>query len=186
MNVRLVLAAAVAGGLAASLSGAEAATPTLDGKKVKTLTASYTPSVQSHDADLVTSIAGGPERVECVAPRCARLTFRYAPAKGVKGDVFFKTTWSAAVEDMDLYVAEIDKKGFATEIAHCGASVGTQEQIVLPSTTFKPGKTYALITDFYRAGGQKVTSTVSFPGTGPVKATIPADADTFANANCGL
>jgi hypothetical protein len=185
MKTRLVLATVVAGALAASLSGAEAATPVLDGKKVKTLTASYTPEAQTNDAALLTGVLDGTERVDCVAPRCSRLTFTYQPAKGVKGNLSFKTTWSLPVEDMDLYVAEIDKKGFATEIAHCGSSVGVQEQIILPSSAFKAGKTYALITDFYRASGQKVTSTVSFPGSGTIKQTVPANVDELLLVNCG-
>ena len=186
MKTRLVTATVLAGALALSVSGAQAATPVLDGKKVKTLTLKSTPTAQDNDSDLVTGLAGGPERVACAAPRCARLPFVFKPAKGVTGNVAFTTSWSVPAEDMDLYVAQVLKDGSASEIAHCGASVGTGEKIVLPASTFKPGKTYALIVDFYRATGQSVTSTVSFPGSAAVSSTVPADVDDLQPTNCGL
>ncbi len=186
MRARLITATVLAGALAASVSGASAATPTLDGAKTKVLTATYTPAAQANDADFVTSAAGGPERVECTMPRCARLSFVYKPAKGVKATtVGFKVTWTLPVEDMDLYVAEIDKKGNATQIETCGTFAGTSEQLLLDASTFKAGKTYALITDFYRASGQPVRAEVSFPGTVTPKSSVPAAAEVLP-VNCGL
>lgn len=185
MKTRLVTATVLAGALALSVSGAQAATPVLDGKKVKTLTLKSTPTAQDNDADLVTGLVDGPERVACSAPRCARLPFVFKPAKGVKGDLAFTTSWTVPGEDMDLYVAQILKDGSATEVAHCGASAGTKETLVLPASTFKAGKTYALIVDFYRTTGQSVTSTVTFPSSAKAPATLPADSDALG-ANCGL
>jgi hypothetical protein len=186
VKIRLITAAVVAGGLVASMSGAEAAVKTLDGAKTKTLTATFTPTAQDNDSDLVTGLAGGPERVACAAPRCARLPFLYKPAKGVKGPLSFKLTWSVPAEDMDLYVAELDKRGEATELAHCGASAGTSEQLLVDASTFKSGKTYALIADFYRATGSAVTATVSLPGAVTNKAVVPDAVDSLQPTNCGL
>ena len=186
MKTRLVSAAALVGALAVSLSGAQAAaTPVLDGKKVTTLSVEATPAAQSNDKDLAS--IDGPERVACSAPRCVRLPFVYKPAKGVKGNLAFSATWSVPAEDYDLYVAEIAKDGSATEIAHCGATVGTSEKIQLGTDAFKPGKTYALIIDFYRASGsQKVTGKVSFPGSADLKTPVPAAVDELQPTNCGL
>lgn len=193
MNVRLVLVPAVVGGLLVGTLGASAAPRTLDGKRVKTLTATYTPAPQDNDADLVAGqFAGTPvpvapgERVACKAPRCARLEFVYLPAKGVKGGLAFQTTWSTPGTDVDLYVAEIAKDGTASEIAHCGATAGTSEKIFLAGSNFRPGRKYAVITDFYRVLSDKVTTQVSFPGKDMLKTTVPSQADAFLGANCGL
>ena len=187
MKTRLVTAATIAGALALSLSGAQAATPTLDGKKVKTLSASFTPAPQDNDAAAATDQApGAAERVACAAPRCGRVPFVYKPAKGVKGGVSFKISWSLPGEDMDLYVAEIAKDGSASLIASCGASAGTSEQLLVDSSAFKSGKTYALVADFYRATGRSVTATVSLPGAVNNKSTAPAAIDDVLPTNCGL
>ena len=185
MRLRLA-AVGAASGLALSVSGAHAATPVLDGKKVTVLKAETTAATQDNETALKDDVAGV-ERVSCAMPKCSRLPFVFKPAKGVKGNVAFTVTWTLPVEDYDLYVAEIDKDGTASQIATCGATVGTSERVELPSDTFKPGKTYALITyNFRSTGQQKVTSTVSFPGSAGIKATVPAAADSLVNANCGL
>lgn len=187
MKLRLLTAAALVGALAFSVAGAEAGTAVLDGKKVKTLTMVSTPTAQDNDADFVTGQTGGPERVACAAPRCARLPFVFKPAKGVKGNLAFTIQWSLPVEDYDLYVAEIAKDGSASQIETCGTFAGTSEKVELSSDTFKSGKTYALIVDFYRVtGAQKVTSTVSFPGSAGIKSTVPAQVDDLQTTNCGL
>lgn len=185
MKTRLIAAATLAGALALALPSAQAGTAVLDGKKVTKLTVEATPAAQSNDKDLAS--LSGPERVACTAPRCVRLPFVFKPAKGVKGNLAFVASWAAPVEDYDLYVAEIAKDGSASEVAHCGAAAGTSEKIELATDAFKSGKTYALIIDFYRASGaQKVTGTVSFPGTAGIKATVPSQVDGTQPVNCGL
>lgn len=187
MKVRLVTAATIAGALALSVSGAQAAAPTLDGKKIKVLTMKAVGAAQDHDSAFVTGSAGlDPERVDCAMPRCARLDFIYKPAKGVKGDVAFELKWTVPASDIDLYVAEIAKDGSATELAACGASVGTSEKVFLASSNFKAGKKYALIADFYRTANEAVTGTVTMPGTNTVKTSAPAAVDDKQKVNCGL
>lgn len=187
MKIRLLTAAAVTGVLTLATVGAHAATPVLDGKKVKVLTLTTVAAPQDHDADLVTgSLGTGPARVSCVAPRCARLPFRYQPAKGVTGNVAFLLTWTVPVADIDLYVAEIGKDGSSTQLAGCGASFGTSEKIYLPAASFKPGKTYALIADFYRTVNETVKASVTMPGSSAMKTTVPANVDNLQKVNCGM
>ena len=58
----------------------------------------------------------------------------------------------------------------------------------MSGSSFKPGRTYALVADFYRATGtDKVTATVAFPGTTQFKTTVPASVDPkLVKENCGL
>lgn len=187
MKTRLLTAATLAGALALTLTGAEAATPTLDGKKVKVLTLKATASAQDHDSDFVTGSAGlDPERVACTPPRCARLDFVYKPAKGVAGNILFEAKWTVPAEDMDLYVAEIDKYGDATELASCGASAGTSEKVFVDRSLLKAGHKYAMIVDFYRTANESVTATATMPATNTVKTTAPAQIDNVQKINCGI
>jgi len=189
MKIRALATLAVVAAFALSHTGAQAAgVRTLDGKKTKTLTATFTPAPNSHDADLVTdSLKSDVDRTQCAPPRCGFLPFVFLPAKGVKGGVAFTITWSTPGEDIDLYVAAIGKDGTSDgEVAHCGASAGTSERIQLTSRDFKPGKKYALIADFYRTTGGKVTATVAFPGTTAIKKSAPAAVDSVLPTNCGL
>ena len=187
MKIRLLTAVAVTGVLSLSTVGAHAATPVLDGKKVKVLTLTAVGAPQDHDADLVTGVRGdGPERVSCVAPRCARLPFRYQPAKGVTGNVAFQLTWTVPAADIDLFIAEIGQDGSSTELAACGTSSGTSEKIYLAAASFKSGKTYALIADFYRTANETVKATVTMPGSNSVKTTVPANVDNLQKVNCGM
>ena len=189
MQIRFVATLAVAGGLVLSHTGAQAAgTPTLDGKKTKTLSTTFTPTPQSHDSDLITDqVKSSTDRTMCTAPRCGWMPFVFKPAKGVKGGMAFTITWSVPGEDIDLYVAEVAKDGSSGgEVAHCGASAGTSERIQLSSSDFKAGKKYALIADFYRSTGGKVTATIAFPGTTSIKTTAPSTVDGALPINCGL
>ena len=186
MRTRLVLTAATVAALGLTLSGAQAAVPTLDGKNVKVLTLKGVGAPQSNDPDFVTGAAGGPERVACQPPRCARLDFVYKPAKGVKGDVAFEAKWTTPVADIDLYVAEIAKDGSATQLGTCGTFGGTSEKIFLDSSNFKSGKKYAMIIDFYRTANETVTATATMPGTNTLKTTVPAAVNDLQSVNCGL
>lgn len=186
MRIRLLGATAVLAALAVALPSAQAATPVLDGKKVKKLTLSATSTAQSNDADLITgapSIVTGRsvDRVDCKAPRCAVLNFVYKPAKGVKGDVLLTLTWGATTSDFDLFFATQERSG-RTEVASCGGSAGTTEKVFVPAKMLKAGKTYALVADFYRTPGEKVTGTVQMPGANTVKGSFP-EVPTFPTLN---
>jgi hypothetical protein len=195
MNVRHVLVPALLGALLAGTVSASAATPTLDGKKVKVLTATYTPEAQDHDSDQVTDALGevpapvpgatDGDKVSCSTPRCGRLVFVYKPAKRVSGGVMVETTWSLLADDIDLYVAEIAKDGSATKVAGCATTGGTSEKVYLAPGTLRPGKKYAIVTDFFRVVSDTVTTRVSFPGTDTTKAPVPAGVNQFLGVNCG-
>lgn len=187
MRTRLLVSAAGLTALAVAAPAAMAsAPPVLDGRKVKTLTLKTTSTAQDHDSDFVTSQVGNDSRVDCAAPRCAKLPFVYRPAKGVKGGLAFTLSWTIPVSDMDLYVAELGRDG-NSQVASCGASAGTSEKIYLSPGVLRPGKTYALIADFYRTPGEAVTGTVSFPGTDTVAKDFPAAVDgQLVPVNCGL
>ena len=191
MKIRLISVGAVSLALALTVTSAQAAPPTLDGKKVKTLSLTTAAGLQDHDADLVTDTAknptgGGPDRAICQAPRCSALTFVYKPAKGVPaGPVGFRIAWGTPGDDFDLYVAEVTR-GERSTLAKCGASGGTSETVIVPAGTLRAGRTYALVADHYRSANDTVTATVSFPNTFSTKTTVPAAVDAFGPVNCGM
>lgn len=191
MISRLVLAATVAAGLALSTTGAQAATPVLDGKKTKVLTLKAVAGLQTHDADLPSADLEFPDRLNCGKATCATLDFIYKPAKGVKPvGLAFEASWSTPVgTDVDLYVGAVDKYGEATEVdgGHCGAAYGTHERIYLDKTNFKPGKKYRVVAYFYRTVNETVTTKVTFNGANAIPTTVPAEADELVYPiNCGL
>lgn len=176
MKIRLVTAAALAGGLVLSVSGAQAASPTIDGKKVKTLSLTANGGVQSNDKDQAS--LDTPDRLACVAPRCAKLAFTYAPAKGLaNGDLMFTASWTNPASDIDLYVGELDKRGNASEIGRCGGVAGTTEKVFLPKSSLKPGRRYVLVVDFYRSVNETATGKVEIGVPSTLKSTVPAAAD---------
>ena len=178
-----VLATAVLCSALALTHAAQAGTPTLDGKKTKTLKTTFTPKAQDHDADLVTGSLGSGDRVNCAPDRCGTLPFTYQPAKGVRGDLVFTISWGTPGDDFDLYVVEYAKDGSRSQVATCGATAGLSEKVVVAGSDLRPGKKYALLVDYYRVTSDKVTGTVTFPGTASVR-SLPTDA--AANEGCGL
>ena len=54
--------------------------------------------------------------------------------------------------------------------------------------SLRPGRTYALIADFYRTPGEAVTGSVTFPGKNEVATDAPAALESGAGLpiNCGL
>ena len=182
MRSRLVLAAAALGAVSLAVPAALAGGPaTLDGKKVTSLTQTVDAAMQANDSDL--ALGTTEARMQCVAPRCSVLPFVYAPAKGVSADILFSVTWTSQLSDIDLFVVE-QQKSQRVKIASCGGSGGTSEKVFLPAGTLKKGKSYALIADFYRSTGEKVTSTITMPGKDTVATTVPAAADSLASVNC--
>ena len=187
MKVRLVTAATIAGALALSMSGAQAAPKVLDGKTLKVLEFTGNGGAQDNDKDYAQAATGSVDRSNCQAPRCGKLTFVYKPAKGVKGDLMFTLTWANPASDIDLYVAEIGKTGDATTIAQCGGTGTASEKVFLDSSTLKAGKTYALVADYYRSLNETVKGKVEIGVPSTVKATVPAAVDkAFLPVNCTL
>ncbi len=185
MRTRLALAAALLGVLALALPTALAAPapPTLDGKKVTKLTLKADAPMQSNDASLVGDDATGYDRYQCEAPRCAVVPFIYKPAKGVKADIAMSLTWTGVASDFDLYLMQIDKTG-RTKLLNCGGFYGTSEKIFVPAGTLKSGKTYAMMVDFYRTPGEKVTAELTMPGKDTTSKAVPANVDDLTNLNC--
>lgn len=187
MKVRLVTAATIAAALALSMSGAQAATPVLDGKKIKVLELTGSGGAQDNDADFATGLVGSADKFACQAPRCMKLTFTYKPATGVQGDLMFTATWTSPVSDMDLYVGELAKDGSATDIGHCAGSGSTSEKVFLPAASLKSGKQYVMLVDFFRSVNETVNAKVEIGVPSTVKTTVPAAVDkAFLPVNCTL
>lgn len=189
MRVRLLVTAAAAAVLAATIPAHAAKTPVLDGKKVKTLTFKGTTTPQTNDQDLVTDFASaGPltarpdDYMHCAAPRCFTWKFVYNPAKGVKaGPISVRIAWTYPVEDFDLYLFD-SKYG---DVGHCGASAGTNETLTIDPPA--RGHTYLVVVDQYRAVPDTVTATVKFPAetfTSQVPGGAPDNVGGFPTA-CG-
>jgi hypothetical protein len=193
MKVRLAVAAGLVAATALSLT-AHAATPTLDGKKVKVISVKATGSGQ-HDSDQVTDLAGdptgsGPDRTQCAPSRCSRTVFTYSPAKGVKGDLLFTVAWPNTASDLDLFVGMVNKDGSSTTIASCGASAGSTEKVFIPASELKAGKKYVMVIDFYRAASVTATGKIEIGASNTVKSTVPKDPvfepSLGSSVNCGL
>lgn len=183
MKLRLVIALAISSALALSLSGAEAGVPTLDGKKVKVLTLTATPGLQEHDQDTAVSVD---TKVECLPPRCARLTFAYKPAKGVKGGLMFTMTWGNPGSDFDLYVGEVGKRGTTTVIGRCGGFGGPSEKVYLAPSSLRSGKTYVMVMDFARSLNDTVKGKVEINVPTTIGTKVPDKVDSLQAINCTL
>jgi len=188
MRARHTIVLAAAAAVVAALP-AHAATPTLDGKKTKTLHFSAASKAQDNDSNLVTDLAnpGLPvsprpdDYAKCPAARCIAWSFVYKPAKGVKrGPFSVKINWTLPGQDYDLYVLD-SKYG---DVGHCGASAGQGEYVFVDAPV--PGHKYLVVVDQYRAAPDTVTATVSFPAVSfKPAAPVPADAGGFPVA-CGF
>ena len=187
MRARLVVLPVVVAGLVLSLSGAEAATKTLDGKKVKSLSMTANGGAQVNDGWLAYDVvAQGSEgaanqlpapvkRVdpaECPAPTCASLDFIYKPAKGIKGGLLFTATWSSPASDIDLYAVQYEKDGSKTRIGSCGGSGSTAERVYLAPADLKPGRHYAMVIQFFRSLNETVKGTVQINVPSTIKQTL--------------
>ena len=175
MRARHTVVLAAAAAVVAALP-AHASTPTLDGKKTKVLTFSGSSSPQDNDGNLVGDQSGQnppgsnprpDDYAKCPKARCLTWTFVYKPAKGVKrGPFSAKLTWTAPVEDYDLYILDT-KYG---DVGHCGASAGTSEFVTVDTPV--PGHKYLVVVDQYRAIPDTVKVQVSFPGAA-FKPSVP-------------
>ena len=188
MRTRLVLAAATLGAVSLLLPSAVAAPGpvVLDGKKVSVLKLVTDAPMQTNDASPAADEATGYDRYQCVAPRCAVVPFVFKPAKGVKSDIAMSLSWGSAAADYDLYLLQIEKTG-RTKLYNCGGSAGTSEKIFIPAGSLRSGKTYAMMVDFYRSPGEKITAELAMPGKDTTAKTLPAAADgAVYPVNCTL
>lgn len=179
MRIRPLVTLAAAAAVAAALP-AHAASPTIDGKKTKTLTfKDVVAAPQDNDADYAALTST--DRTRCTRPRCSKFTFLFKPAKGVKrGPMSVRIAWTAPVEDYDLYVVQ-DNAGV---VGQCGAAAGTSETVVVPTPA--PGHRYTVVIDHYRAVPDTVTATVAFPATAKIATTAPGAVDNLQPTNCGI
>lgn len=184
MKIRLVTAAAVIGALVLSISGAQAAPPVMDGKKVKVLKLHADGGTQDHDSDLVTGQVSTPDYSLCTPPKCAKLTFVYKPAKGAKGGLLFTATWGKPISDYDLYVYELDKRGNGTRSGTCGGGIGTSEKVYLAPSNLHAGKTYVLIVNFFRSIADAVDAKIEMGVPSTIATTVPATVDSLEAINC--
>lgn len=179
MRARSSIIVAAVAALVATIP-AHAATPTLDGKKTKTLTfKDVVTTPQDNDKDFASTTST--DRTQCSEPRCSKFTFVYKPAKGVKAGAFsVRIAWTYPVEDFDLYVVQ-DHSG---AVAKCAAAAGTSEVAVV--TDPLPGHHYTVVIDHYRALPDTVTATVTFPAKAKVATTVPTTAEKLEPVNCGI
>ncbi len=181
MKFRILTAAALTGALVLSISGAEAASPVMDGKKVKALKLVGKGGLQSNDKDFVLTSS---ERVDCKPPRCSILTFVYKPAKGVAGGLMLTANWGSPLSDIDLYLAEVSARGARTQAGVCGGSAGTTEKVYVGRSNLKSGKTYMLIVDYYRSINETVNAKVEINVPTTITNTVPAAAEAKTYYNC--
>jgi hypothetical protein len=201
MRTRLIVASVLAGSLAVMATGADAATKTMDGKKVKKLTITADGGAQSNDGwtayDAV-AIADQetadmlPEQVrrqgmDCKPPTCARLPFIYKPAKGVKGGLMFTASWTNPLSDVDLYVGEVAKDGSTSDIGHCAQFGTTTEKVYLSPQDLRPGRKYVMVIQFFRSLNETVNGTVEInvPNSMKSTASLPNVGDPL-NLNCAF
>ena len=183
MKVRLALATALAGALLVSMSGAQAAPPVMDGKKVKVLTKKVVTGTTQNMTDFVFGF--DPEL--CDDPKhCVTIPFVYAPAKGIKGGLMFTATWTQQVSDFDLYVVQVDKKGNGVDVGHCGGSTFTSEKVYLAPAELKKNTKYVMVINQFRSVADTVTGKVEINVPSTVKTTVPAAVDDVAVVNCTL
>ena len=183
MKLRLVTALALSGALLLSVSGAQAATPTMDGKKVKALTKVVNAGLAENDADTLTDVD---VKIQCPAAKCAKLAFVYKPAKGVKGGLMFTATWTNALSDFDLYAVELDKRGSATAVGSCGSFARATEKVYVGPSLLRSGRTYAIVIYFARSVNDTVTGKVEINVPDSTPKTVPAVIDSKQKTNCSL
>ncbi len=169
MRARLVVCLAMAGALVAMGTAGHAATPVLDGKKLKKIEFKGNGAMGSNDTDLL--LSDTETRMKCKPPRCIRQDFVFKPAKGIKGGALFRIKWpSSPANDMDLFVT--DSAG--TNLGSCGGSTGDREWVYIAEGVLKTGKTYTAIADFYRSvPSNSVTGTIEFPAKAPAAGPVP-------------
>jgi hypothetical protein len=185
VKFRLVTALVLTGALSFSITGAQAATPVMDGKKVKVLTFKHSAGLQDNDKDAA-SLSSPDYYADCAPAKCGRLPFVYKPAKGAKGGLLFSIAWGSQLSDFDLYVVEVDKRGSSTELGHCASTGQPHEKYYLPSTSLKSGHTYAMVVNYFRSINDTVTGKIEMGAANTVATTVPSKVDDVEHLNCTL
>jgi hypothetical protein len=180
VRARLTVATALAGALLVSVSGADAAPPVIDGKKVKVLTKTVKGGTQQSMQDLAF------DATLCAAPRCAVLPFVYKPAKGAKTGLMFTATWTNPLSDLDLSVVEVGKNRTESVIASCGAGTygSTKERVYLSGRELRAGGQYRMVVDFWRSIDETVTEKVQIGVPNDIPAPVPAAVNDLRTYNC--
>ncbi|HEV2891043.1 MAG TPA: hypothetical protein VGX28_11780 [Frankiaceae bacterium] len=171
----------------AALPAHGAATPALDGKRVKTF--AFSAAVSDPQAHPLAETAENPVDDEplsdCPKPRCYAFPFTVAPAKGVnaKTPLSAQITWTMPTSRFWL-VLVTDKKG---EKARCSTFYVTAGQkATIRTSSIKPGRYEVWVTVQDLVAPDTVKGTVSFPATHTVAANPgPAGTELFVHG-CNL
>jgi hypothetical protein len=166
-----VLAAAALAATAVAVPSAVAdPTPVLDGKAV-------------HNLHLVAEAPAGAKTIDptpaevaaCKPPACARLTFVFKPAKGVKAPLSVRESnfWAGA-GDEDLYLLQGTKV-----VASCTGTISNQRYLAVPLSALKPGATYTAVEYFSHEIGESTAINVDFPAVAPRSAQYVDPSDPF-------
>lgn len=185
MKLRLVTILTLIGALFLSISGAQAGTPTMDGKKVKVLKFSGSGGTQDHDQDAASTSA--PDRSQCEPARCIKVKFVYKPAKGAKGGLMITANWGKPVlSDYDLYLFELDMRGNGTDVGHCGGLGLNHEKVYAAPAQLHSGRTYLVVLDYFRSIADSVTGTIEMGANSTIGTTVPTKAEVVYPINCTL
>ena len=177
----LLLTALVAAVSALPAQGA--ATPVLDGKKVKSFafSASLT-DPQAHPlAETVPNPVDSEPLTECPKPRCYAFPFVVKPAKGLpeKTPLSVQITWTMPTTRLWL-VLVTGKKGEKARCSTFYVTAGTKATVRVGS--IKPGAYEAWVTVQDLAAPDTVKGTVAFPATHTIAANPgPSPTELFVN-----
>ena len=164
--MRTALLAAAVAAIALTAPTADAGAPVLDGKKVKNL------HVVQEAPPGAAAVDPTPEQVaSCTPPACARITFVYKPAKGVKAplSVSERNFWLAA-GDVDLYLMQ-----GAKVIASCTGTLSNHRYLSVPASALKVGATYSAVMYYSHEIGESTSMDVDLPGR-PAPEPVQLDA----------
>lgn len=165
---------------AAAAPQAVAGPPVLDGKAIKNLriVAEAPPGAAAVDPT--------PEQVaSCAAPACARITFVYKPAKGLKAQtlsVSERNFWAVA-GDEDLYLMQ-----GTTVVASCTGTASNARHLSVPTSLLKPGTTYAAVMYFSHEIGESTSMDVDLPGKAARERVVvdPNKPFDYSTTMCGV
>lgn len=166
--------------VAGSTSAIAKPPPVLDGVKVKKL------SVIQEAPPGVATVDPTPEQVaSCEPPACARITFVFRPAKGVKDPltVTERNFW-VGLGDVDLYLMQ-----GKTVVASCTGTLSNKRYLAVPQSELKPGATYSAVMYYSHEIGESTSMDVELPGApapGPVEVDATAAFPEYSTTVCGV
>lgn len=119
----------------------------------------------------------------CNAPACARITFVYQPAKGVKAplSVSERNFWAVA-GDEDLYLMQ-----GSTVVASCTGFTSSARYLSVPASALRSGTTYSAVMYYSHEIGESTSMDVDLPGTAKrdSAALDPNNAFDYSTTMCG-